>query len=194
MTEHHCQACQDLYSLQFIPCIWGKFLRHGIRLQEAAAQGVHKLRHVHNVLKCSDRRRDKERILQMEGVVLSEMLRQCDKRGLGQKLLEYSPAVVGRVAERISWNEEPSASTIVAMLAVEQIAATDALADFGEETFAATCADNARRISDVIRNQKRTPVLRRDDYYKPFRIITSHFWLITSHYYKPFLVIEMTLR
>ena len=81
----------DLYSVQFTPCIWGKFLGYGIRLQEAAAEGVHKLHHVHNVLKCSDRRRDKERILKMEGVVLSEMLRQCDNRGLGHKLLEYSP-------------------------------------------------------------------------------------------------------
>ena len=150
----------DLYALQFLPCIWGKFLRHGLRLQEAAGKGSQELRRVHAAIKCSDRRRDVERILFLESHVLSEMLHGCEQRNLSKELHEYSAAVVSRVADRLNWSEGPSASIVLSLLKEERDAASPEQLEGDEKIIADACADAARHCSDIIRSRKRTPIWR----------------------------------
>ena len=97
-----CRSSFDLYALQFVPCIWGKFVRGLARLLHAEPGNV---QDVLASLSMSERRRLKERIMFLESRAISEFWRKCDTLKCNDEMHATSGRNLRCLIDRVCWDE-----------------------------------------------------------------------------------------
>ena len=117
----------DLYALQFLPCIWGKFLRGSQRLLESQvvdngeessveaviAQGILNWANVLASLRMSKARRQAERVKTLESRYIREFRRGIRKLGLETELITLPRGIKCVLAEQLEWSGEPKKKFVV---------------------------------------------------------------------------------